>query len=244
MVRVTGAASRLWRSRWWLGPVLIIAILAVLGALSWHGGQSQRPRGTGAGTAAPGGAGGQSDVLSRLARRQYGDPAALGRVDAPVVVVEYADFQCPFCGQFARQTQPRLVSDYVEKGLVRLEWRDLPYLGPESQAAARAARAAGDQGRFWQFHDAVYAAQRGVNSGALSDPALRAIASRLGLDLARFDADRASAATAGAISRDQREATSFGIDSTPAFIVGGTPVLGAQPYDVFKQAIDAALANR
>lgn len=230
------------RAAGWLGPVVVIAIVAVLAIFARP---ADKPFAPAAEAPAGGTAGGQEEnPFAGLARRTPGDPVALGKValgklDAPVVIIEYADFQCPFCR--ARETEPRLIREYVDKGLVRVEWRDLPYLGAESRGAATAARAAAVQGKFWEFHNALYAKERRVNSGSLSDAALRDIAARIGLDLARFDTDRASAATNDAIDRDQQEATSMGITGTPAFIVGNTPVMGAQPYEAFKQAIDKQL---
>ncbi|MEV6692145.1 thioredoxin domain-containing protein [Micromonospora sp. NPDC051196] len=232
-----GKTPPIRRAAGWLGPVVVIAIVAVLAIIARP---TDKPSGPAAGAA--GTAGGQEEnPFAGLARRAPGDPVALGEPDAPIVVIEYADFQCPFCGKHARETAPRLIREYVDQGLVRIEWRDLPYLGDESRAAAAAARAAAAQGKFWEFHDALYAKQRRVNSGALNDAALRDIASQLGLDLARFDADRASAVTREAIDQDRREAASMGLTGTPAFIVGDTPIIGAQPYEAFKQAIDKQL---
>jgi len=229
----------------WLGPVVVLAVVAVLAVLTTRSNGDDPARMDGSQVAGTAGANtGTTNPFAALARRQEGDPLARGRVDAPVVIVEYSDFQCPFCRRFAQQTAPRLLKKYVDPGLVRFEWRDLPYLGTESRTTAAAARAAGAQGRFWEFHDAVYATERRVNSGALDDAALRAVAQRIGLDLARFDADRTARTTLEAIDRDQREATSLGITGTPAFLVGGTPVIGAQPYEEFKRVIDRELAGR
>lgn len=227
------------RAAGWLGPVVVIAIVAVLAIFARP---ADKPAEPAAGTAAGGSAGGQTEnPFAGLARRAPDDPLALGKPDAPVVIVEYADFQCPFCGRHARETEPKLVQEYVDKGLVRIEWRDLPYLGAESNDAAAAGRAAAAQGKFWEFHKAVYTKERRVNSGSLDEGALRDIAKSIGLDLARFDTDRASAATQTAVLRDQQEATSMGITGTPAFLVGDTPIIGAQPYEAFKQAIDKQL---
>lgn len=233
-----GGSSRLRRSAWWLGPALVLALVGVLAILSsHHSGQGTSASGSSSGLTAS-----QRAQLAALARRQPGDPTAMGSVSAPVVIIIWSDYQCPYCGQFARTTEQEIIKNYVDSGLVRLEWRDLPYLGPQSTPAAYAARAAGDQGKFWQFHDALYANQHPVNSGQLNDAALRTIAGRLGLNMARWDTDRNSTATRDEVQADTSEATSLGIDSTPAFIVGGTPVMGAQPYSVFKQLIDSALA--
>lgn len=233
-------APSIRRAAGWAGPVLVIAIVAVLAILARPAGNPAEPSG---GDAAAGAGAGQAaeNPFASLARRVDNDPLALGTADAPVVIIEYSDFQCPFCGKYARETGPRLIREYVDKGLVRIEWRDLPYLGAESREAAAAARAAAAQGKFWEFHDAVFAEERRVNSGSLDDGTLREIAESVGLDLARFDADRTSAATRAAIDRDENEGTSMGITGTPAFIVGDTPIIGAQPYEVFKQVIDGQL---
>jgi protein-disulfide isomerase len=240
----TAPASRIRRTAGWLGPLLALVVVAVLAALSARpseeGGMSAEGQ---TGNSRSGGGGGENPFAA-LVRRQEGDPTARGPVDAPIVMIEYADFQCPFCGRFARQTEPRLIQEYVDKGLLRIEWRDLPYLGPESRTAAAAARAAAVQGRFWEFHDALYAEERRVNSGALNASALRAIAASVGLDVARFEADSKTAVARDAIARDEQEATSLGITGTPAFIVAGTPIIGAQPYEEFKRVIDEALTSR
>jgi hypothetical protein len=110
-----------------------------------------------------------NDPLLQVIRRDAGDPLALGDVDAPVVMVNYSEFQCPFCGKFARDTEPELIEQYVEDGTLRIEWRDFPYLGPESTRAAPAGRAAAAQGRFWDFHDALFADQPPPNSGKLTE---------------------------------------------------------------------------
>ncbi|PWU54291.1 disulfide bond formation protein [Micromonospora sp. S4605] len=227
------------RAAGWLAPVVVIAIVAVLATLARPADQPAAPADGGA--AAGSGGGQEANPFAALARRTPGDPLALGEPDAPIVIIEYADFQCPFCGRHARETEPKLVREYVDKGLVRIEWRDLPYLGAESTDAAAAGRAAAAQGKFWEFHSAVYAKERRVNSGSLDEGALRDIATRIGLNLTSFDADRGSTATRAAVLRDQQEATSMGLTGTPAFIVGDTPVIGAQPYEAFKQAIDEQL---
>lgn len=186
--------------------------------------------------ASPGTAGGSPD----MARREDRDPRALGDVDAPVVMVEWADFQCPFCGRFARETQPELVARYVEEGVLRIEWRDFPYLGPESTDAALASRAAAEQGAFWEFHEAVYAEVFRPNTGELSRENLLRVAADLGLDRAAFEATMDDPATAQAVQQEFAEARELGITGTPAFLVDGRPVLGAQPLDRFVELVEAA----
>lgn len=176
-----------------------------------------------------------------MARRQANDPMAIGRVDAPVVMIAYSEFQCPFCGKFARYTAPTLIRKYVDRGVLRVEWRDFPYLGPESLLAARGGRAAAAQDKFWAFHDALYAHQPAPNSGTITADYLTAKAKSVGLDTTRFCNDLASPEMAGAIQRDFQEGQHIGVTGTPAFIINGQPVIGAQPTAQFEAVIDKAL---
>ena len=182
----------------------------------------------------------ENDPFAKLVRRDPKDPMAMGDVDAPVVMISYSEFQCPFCGKFARDTEPELARRYVEDGTLRIEWRDFPYLGPESTTAAKAGRAAGAQGKFWEYHDAMYADQQPPNSGRLTEAYLVGVAREVGLDTGRFREDMRSAATAKAVSHDFQEGQSIGVTGTPAFIVNGMPIMGAQPTEVFADAIERA----
>ncbi|MEV0121864.1 DsbA family protein [Streptomyces sp. NPDC050703] len=177
--------------------------------------------------------------LEKLARRDGKDPLALGDEDAPVVMVEYADFKCGFCGKFARDTEPGLVEKYVEKGTLRIEWRNFPIFGADSERAARGAWAAGRQGRFWEFHEAAYA--EGSKEKGFGDGRLKELAEEAGIkDVGRFVKDADSDGARAAVKKDQEEAYGLGATSTPSFLVNGRPISGAQPDRVFDQAIEAA----
>ncbi|MFK4069646.1 DsbA family protein [Streptomyces sp. NPDC029674] len=177
--------------------------------------------------------------LEKLARRDAGDPLAQGRADAPVVMVEYADFKCGFCGKFARDTEPGLVKKYVDEGTLRIEWRNFPIFGEDSERAARGAWAAGRQGRFWQFHEAAYA--DGSKEKGFGEGRLKELAREAGVkDVGRFVKDLDSDAARAAVKKDQEEAYGLGAASTPSFLVNGRPISGAQPDQVFDQAIEAA----
>jgi len=177
--------------------------------------------------------------LEKLARRDAGDPLAQGDADAPVVMVEYADFKCGFCGKFARDTEPALVKKYVDEGTLRIEWRNFPIFGEDSERAARGAWAAGRQGRFWQFHQAAYA--KGSKEKGFGDDRLKELAEEAGVkDVGRFAKDAGSAGAEAAVKKDQEEAYGLGATSTPSFVINGRPVSGAQPDHVFAQAIEAA----
>src|SRR5690606_4983459 len=149
---------------------------------------------------------------------------AVGSPDAPVVLIEYSDFQCPFCGRFARETKPDLIRDYVDKGVLRMEWRNFPVFGAESEQAARAGWAAGRQDRFWRFHDEAYGEPRRRNAGDFSTAKLLAMARTAGVeDLARFEKDMASDAAHRAVTRDSDEGYGRGVAGTPAALAHGRP---------------------
>ncbi|MFG2136112.1 DsbA family protein [Streptomyces sp. NPDC048650] len=188
----------------------------------------------------------QQKMFDRLARqttrREHGDPLAVGRQDAPVLLVEYADYQCSFCGRFTRETQPELIKKYVDAGTLRIEFRNFTLYGADSERAARASWAAGRQGRFWQLHDELYAKTR--KGDALAEDELVRMARASGVtDLGRFRTDLHSAAADRAVKRDQDEGYELGVQSTPSFLINGRPVSGAQPTEVFTQAVEDAAAR-
>jgi protein-disulfide isomerase len=233
------------RRQVWFGvaaALLVIVVLAVVSLTSGHGSGGGANGAPGPSAAASGPAA-QQAARDHMARRVPGDPMALGPVDAPVTVVEFADFQCPYCGEFFHEVQPTLLNNYVRTGKVRFEWRDFAFLGPESTRAAVAARAAARQGKFWPYHDLLYAEQHEENSGALTTQYLVGAAGRLGLDTARFQADMSDPSLPGLVAADQKAGTGAGITGTPAVLVNGQLVDGMEPLGTYQQAIDSALAK-
>ena len=169
----------------------------------------------------------------------------LGRPSAPVAIVEFGDYQCTHCGAFAHDTEPALVRKYVDTGVVRLVWRDFPWVDAQSVAAAVAARAAGMQGKFWAYHDYLFAHQSAdEHSGLVTGAYLRAVARRLGLNMALFSRDVADPALAAAVRADKQFGEGLGVPGTPAFLIGGRPFFGAQPLPAFEAAIAAARHGR
>lgn len=178
-------------------------------------------------------------------RRQAGDPLALGDADAPVALVVFSDFRCPFCAKFSRDTEPELVKRYVDGGQLRIEWRDFPIFGSQSMAAARAGRAAAEQGKFWEFSRAVYAAAPERSKADLTDENLIGFARQAGVpDIGRFTEGMRGDRFDAAINADLAQGTGIGVPSTPAFLIDDVPLLGAQPTEDFVRAIDGALAKR
>jgi protein-disulfide isomerase len=149
--------------------------------------------------------------------------ATLGSPKAPVTLVEYADLQCPYCGEFARNALPTLIADYVRTGKVKLVFRGLAFVGPESDVALRAALAAGNQNRLWDFSHLLYANQGTENTGWVTDGFIRSVAGRIdGLDVERLVADAQSTSVTDEIAAAQQLATTAGVNSTPSFYVGHT----------------------
>ncbi|MFF4409326.1 DsbA family protein [Streptomyces sp. NPDC001262] len=177
------------------------------------------------------------------ARRQDGDPLALGKADAPVVLVEYADYQCSFCGRFTRETQPELIKKYVDTGVLRIEFRNFPIFGDPSVRAARASWAAGQQGKFHAFHDELFAKLR--KGDALAEDKLVDMARTAGVaDLDRFRTDMNGSAAEAAVKKDQEQGYAIGVQSTPSFLVNGRPLAGAQPMSAFEDVIAQAKAAK
>ncbi|MFC0847125.1 DsbA family protein [Streptomyces noboritoensis] len=217
----------------------VVAAAVVLGVASYQATSPDSKKSDSASSDAVEPPAGTFPELEKLARRDAKDPLAQGRADAPVVMIEYADFKCSYCGKFARDTEPALVKKYVDAGTLRIEWRNMPIFGAESEAAARAAWAAGQQGRFWQFHTAAYA--KGAKEKGFGADRLRELAKEAGVaDLDRFVRDTDGDAAKAAVKKDQDEAYGLGATSTPSFVVNGRPLAGAQPLDTFAQAIDEA----
>ncbi|MER6915153.1 thioredoxin domain-containing protein [Streptomyces sp. NPDC000594] len=177
-------------------------------------------------------------------RSGHPDQQALGRPDAPVVMVEYADYRCGYCGRFTRTTEPELIERYVDQGILRIEWRHFPVLGEESERAARAAWAAGRQGRFQEFHTLAYDPGATARAGGFTEKGLTALARRAGVaDLERFTRDLRGRGAAAAVRADRKEAEQAGMNSTPSFLINGVPVIGAQPTEVFVEEIEDAYAD-
>ena len=175
-------------------------------------------------------------------RREEGDLLAIGPIDAPVVLVVFADYQCSYCAKWSAETLP-VMMNYVADGDLRIEWRDVNIYGQDSERAARAAYAAALQGKFWDYHHELYPGGKLRSSGELSEDSLVQIAQQLSLDVATFRADMAAEATVAEILRNQKLGIDLGAFSTPSFVMGGQPIVGALPTEVFVDAVEQALLN-
>jgi protein-disulfide isomerase len=170
--------------------------------------------------------------------------SALGRPDAPVTLDVWSDFQCPFCGQFARTYLPRLVTDFVVRGQLRIVAHDVDFVGRgvqnESVDAAVAASCAADQNRYWELHDVLFANQNGENEGAFSRARLAQMAAKTDIDVAAWNNCLADPGRATTVATTTADALTAGINSTPTLVLNGTRSAGLpRSYVDLANAIDA-----
>lgn len=180
--------------------------------------------------------------LSSEESRDPDDLLAEGPVDAPVTIVVFTDFQCPYCARWSHDTAP-VLREYVERGELRIEWRDVNIFGEDSERAARAALAAAEQDAHIPYHERLFPDGEIRSGEELSEEALMGIAEDLGLDVEQFRIDMESEETARTVSENAQQGLRLGAMSTPSFLVGGRPTVGAQPTEVFVQMVDEALAE-
>ncbi len=166
------------------------------------------------------------------------DDPVLGDKNAPVTIIEFSDYQCPFCERFWSQTLPLIKANYIDTGKVKLVYRDFP-LGfhQYAQKAAEAAECADDQGKYWEMHDKLF-----QNQAALTINDLKRYASELGLDTSTFNQCLDSGKYTKEVQKDLADGSASGVSGTPSFFVNGVQIVGAQPYSAFEQAIEAAIA--
>lgn len=162
----------------------------------------------------------------------------MGREDAPVTIVEFSDFQCPYCGSFAATTGRQIIAQYVQTGKVRLGYIHFPFLGPASTLAAQASECAAEQDAFWDYHDLVF-----ENQDSLSATRLKELAGDLGLDQQAFDACLDSGKYEAVVNGQGEFSQSIGVRSTPSFLINGQPLIGAQSFEAFQQVIEAELES-
>jgi protein-disulfide isomerase len=168
---------------------------------------------------------------------------AMGDPNAPVTMVEYADYQCSYCWRYSEQTEPLLVKQYVIPGQLYIVFKNFA-LYDSSIPFAEAALCAADQNEFWEYHDILYANENTSAADKYSLSRLQAYAEAVGLDVDSFTQCLTDQRHLEDVQQIRAEAESAGVDSTPTFFVNGNRILGAQPLDVFQQEIEAALVGR
>lgn len=191
--------------------------------------------------------------------RPQADKNSMGDPNAPVKIVEFSDYQCPFCERFSTDTEPSLIESYISTGKVHFTYRstgnwvsqNINSGLTESEDAAEAAYCAGDQGKYWEMHDMIFANVLGEDVGSFTDRRLSAIAEKTGLDMTQYEDCYSSNKYKDEVVKDGQDALAAGVQGTPSFVLTYTNasgeevtelIEGAQPFSVFQEKIEAALA--
>ncbi len=166
------------------------------------------------------------------------DDSVKGDPSAPVTIIEFSDYECPFCARFYSGALQQIETEYIDTGKVKMVFRDFPLSFHENaQKAAEAAELAGEQGKYWEMHDKLF------DTGKLDIASLKQHAEDIGLDMAKFEAGLDSGEMAAEVQKDMNDGIAAGVSGTPAFFVNGKILVGAQPFSVFKAAIEEALTS-
>ncbi len=215
----------------------VVAAMA-LGLFVWFSAREMR-RGLGKG-AVPAAVQGVT-IVAQPPSQPTGDPPGLtigkspyeGKKDAPVIMIECSDFQCPFCARFAHDDLRQLRENDIRKGKVMLVFKNFPLpFHRYAEKAAEAAACAYKQGKFWQMHDRMFSA-----SGMLDVNSLKSYAKEIGLNARKFDHCLDSGETAGMVQADKSACAAAGVTGTPTFFLNGRMLVGVQPYERFESAI-------
>lgn len=178
------------------------------------------------------------------------DDPSIGNNDAQITIVEFSDFQCPFCSRFFHDTMSQIKQDYVDSGKVKFVFRDLPLesIHPNALSAHIAAECADEQGKFWDYHDVLFERQAEWQRLANTDinPKLVSYSDELGLDNSKFTSCILDQSVADEVKKDVMDAAKYGATGTPTFFIGNeedgfTKLVGAQPYSAFVNVIDSKM---
>lgn len=184
--------------------------------------------------------------------RTMADGNAMGDPNAPIKIEEFSDYQCPYCARFVKDTEAQIEDTFVADGTVYFVYRSFgDFIGAESKAAAEAAYCAGDQNKYWEYHDILFANQTGENVGAFTDRRLQAFAETLNLDMNAFNSCFNSGKYSDRVNQDRVDGTAAGVTGTPAFVLSYTVngeqktrfIAGAVPFSQFQAEIESVLAE-
>lgn len=171
------------------------------------------------------------------------DDPVLGSPDAPVTIIEYSEYLCPFCQRFVLETMPRIEEEYIDTGLVKLIFRDFPVHGQSAVAMAMVAECAADQGKFWEMHMFLWERTEQWSQSEDILATFQGYADELGMDSEEFTTCLTEGRTVDRIIEDYNIGVQDGVSGTPAFFINGTPIKGALPFEEFQKVIEEALAK-
>jgi len=216
---------------------IVFAVVIVLGGVGWRLMTPASSASTSTVVTVP--ASSSFDLASSLLS---GSPPTLGSPSAPVTIVEFGDYQCPTCGAWYHSQEALLIQNLVDTGKAKLVWRDFDYFGPDSVSASEAAYAAGEQGKFWQFHDLLFQSQQTPNNGWASRQNMETFARQLGLNMTEFDQSFNSGKYDSLINANHNLGIQAGVTGTPTFFLIGPngkmiTIAGGQPESVFERAV-------
>jgi protein-disulfide isomerase len=173
---------------------------------------------------------------------------SLGSANAPVTIVEFGDYQCPKCDAWFKNEETTIKANYIDTNKAKLYFLDFPFLGADSPMAAQAAYCAGDQGKYWEYHDYLYSHQGEIQSGWASTSNLKSYATTLGLDTTKFNSCLDSGKYNERVSHNKDIGTSKGVQGTPTFFIGSSgsmqEIVGPQPASEFAMSIDQATTQK
>lgn len=224
-------------SSYLLPASIIVAAILISGSIIYLVGASK----TGTGNT-----GNYTASVSDALKKETSNDVILGDPKAPVTVIEYGDYQCPYCGRFFETTEQSIRQTYIASGKVKMVFRDFQFLGAESTLAGEAAACAKEQGKFWAYHDAIYQAEikdGKEGNGNLNRSLFLQLAQNAGLDVNKFTSCYDSSKYEDAVKKATEDAASLGINSTPTLFVNGQIVKGALPFGQFQTIIEDALKS-
>lgn len=167
-----------------------------------------------------------------------------GDKNAKVTIVEFSDFECPFCAAFFKDTLPQLTKDYIDTGKVKMYYRHYPLdFHPKAKPLANAAECANEQGKFWEMHDRIFTENSGGTLASATDDTYKQWAVELGLSADQFNSCYDAKKYEANITKDSADGQKFSVSGTPTFYINGVQLVGAQPYQNFKSVIEAELAK-
>jgi len=174
-----------------------------------------------------------------LSLPEINDGAALGKDNAPVAIIEFSDYQCPYCAKFYVESFNSIKANYIDTGKVKYVHKNYPLSFHENaQKAAEAAECAKEQNKYWEMHDKLFR-----NAADLAVAKIKGFAKEVGLSQTKFDSCLDTGKYEAKVKKDLSDGMSYGVSGTPAFFINGIAISGAQPYEAFKQIIDAELAR-
>lgn len=219
-------------------PLAFVVGLSV-GYLFWGRGSETAPQAPQAAAVQPAAAQQAAQATPPFKRYEVpvDDDPVIGPEDAPITLIEFSDFECPYCRRWHADVYGRIREEYSDQ--VRIVFRDFPLtsIHPNAIPAAEAANCAGEQDKYWEFHDLLFSGED------VSQDVYTGYAEELELDVEAFEECRQSGRQEDEVMEDYQYASGLGVRSTPTFFLNGIPIVGAQPYEVFKEVIEKELAG-